>query len=233
MPEELATTSLVWTNPSAANDQPTLVRLTPERLTLAVVSGADLDNVISGLNAGGEVAGQVIPLPSVLGADGDEDGAGLTVRYRTGPSKTASATIPFADKEKREEFLVALAGALGPGWRRRNKPVSRLMTGFWILLATAVAALATWGLYVEADMIAEGKPPVNWGKGKLKVVAAVAHWVEPRIGPTGGAVGRRGARRPGRRGLPLRHGVPAEAGRRRTRRTSLTSPMPAEHKSDR
>jgi hypothetical protein len=185
MPEDNAATTLVWTNPGAPADQPSLVRLTAAGLTLAVVPGPDLDKVAADLGRGGEVAGQVIPLPAVTGAEGDEDEAALTVNYRTGPSQALSATVPFADKEQREQFLTALAAALGPGWARKTRPVSRAKLGFWTLLITAAVALATWGLYVEAERIAEGKPPVNWGKGRLRLVATVAHWAEARLGPTG------------------------------------------------
>jgi hypothetical protein len=188
MSESLAaTTSLYWTNPAAEEEQPTLVRLTPTALTLAVVPAADLDNVVAALQGGEEeLAGQVIPLSSVAGAEGADEEAELTVSYRTGPSKTESATIPFADAAKREEFLVALLGGLGPAWQRRQKPVSRWKAGFWVLLPTVVLALVTWGLHVEAARIAEGKQPANWGRQrKLKFLAEIAHWVERQIGPTG------------------------------------------------
>lgn len=189
MPDELAIPSLLWTNSAAADDQPTLVRLTPTALTLAVVPKADLDKVTEELQAGGEVAGQVIPISAISGADGDEDGADLTVNYRTGPSKTASAAIDFGDQAKREEFLTALAGALGPGWARRKKPISRWKVAPWIALATMFVAALACLMYHEASLIAEGKPPLNWGKGRLKVAAAVAHWVERQIGATGVMIG--------------------------------------------
>ena len=82
--------------------------------------------------------------------------------------------------------MVALVGALGPGWRSRQEPVTRWKAGFWTLGPTAVVALITWGLHAEAARIAGGNPPVNWGRnGKLKVLATVAHWVEQQLGPTG------------------------------------------------
>jgi hypothetical protein len=177
--------SLVWTNPAAEEKQPTLVRLTTAALTLATVPAADLDNVVTALNKGGDLAGQVIPLSAITGAEGDSGEAGLTVQYRSAPSKTEPASILFADAAQREEFLVALLAALGPGWRRRDRAVSRWVASLWILVPTAVVALLTWGLHAEAARIAEGRPPVDWGKGRLKLVGAVAHWAEAQIGPTG------------------------------------------------
>ena len=55
-------TLLLWANSKAAADRPTLVRLTPDSLTLAAVPGADLEHVIADLEDGEDVAGQVIPL---------------------------------------------------------------------------------------------------------------------------------------------------------------------------
>jgi hypothetical protein len=177
--------TLLWVNAGAGKDRPSLVRLTPDALTLAAVPGADLEQVTAALETGGDVAGQVIPLPSLTGATGDEDSAELTVTFRTGPSGTESKAIPFADKAKREEFLVALVAALGSGWQYRRKPVSRWKAGFWTLGPTAVVALITWGLHAEAARMAAGLPPVNWGRGKLRLLAAIAHWVERQLGPTG------------------------------------------------
>ena len=119
MSDDLATaTPLFWANSGAAKDRPTLVRLTPDSLTLAAVPGADLEHVIAELKDGGDVAGQVIPLSSLSGARGDEDGAELTVTFRTGPSSKESKAIAFVDKAQRDEFVAALVEALGPGWRQ-------------------------------------------------------------------------------------------------------------------
>ena len=187
MTDDLATpTPLLWADPGAAKDRPTLVRLTPDSLTLASVPGADLECVIAGLKDGGDVAGHVIPLSSLCGASGDEDSAQLTVSFRTGPSREESKTIAFVDNAKRDEFVVALVEVLGPGWQHCRKPVSRWKAGFWTLMPTAVVALLTSGLHAEAARIAQGKPPVNWGwNGKLQLLATAAHWVEQQLGPTG------------------------------------------------
>jgi hypothetical protein len=41
-------------------------------------------------------------------------------------------------------------------------------------------------MHAEAALIAQGKPPVNWGRdGRLKLLATAAHWVEQQLGPTG------------------------------------------------
>jgi hypothetical protein len=185
--EDLTSTGLlIWTNPAAEKNQPTLVRLTPDDLTLAVVPAADLEPVIADLEDGGDVAGQVIPLDAVTGAEGDEDSASLKIRYRTGPSHQESKSVRFADKARRDEFTAALRAALGPGWHHRRKPVSRGLAAFWTLLPTALVALVTWGLHLEAARMARGNPPINWGpKGKLKLLALAAHWVEQQLGPTG------------------------------------------------
>jgi hypothetical protein len=186
MGDEVRTASLVWTNAAAGEKQPTLLRLTPVALTLATIPAADLDRAVTALNDGEELAGQMIPLSAVVGAEGGDGEAELTVRYRAGPSKVEEVTVPFADAAAREEMLVALAGALGPGWERRRRPVSRWKVTLWVLLPTAALALITWGLHAEATRIAEGKPPVNWGRGgKLRLLAGAAHWVEEQLGPTG------------------------------------------------
>jgi hypothetical protein len=187
MPDDLATsTPRIWTNPGTAKDRPNLVRLTPYDLTLAAVPGADLEHMVADLEDGGDVAGQVIPLSSLVGAGGDEDSAQLTVTFRTGLSKQESRAITFVEKAERDEFVTALVDALGPGWWRRRTPMSRCTAGFWTLGPTAVVALITWGLHAEAALIAQGNPPVNWGKnGKLKLLASIAHWVEQQLGPTG------------------------------------------------
>lgn len=186
MSDDLATTtSLFWANSGAAKDRPTLVRLTPDALTLAAVPSADLEDVIAALKEGGDVAGHVIPLSSLSGTGGDEDSTALTVTFWTGPSRKESKAIAFVDKAQRDEFVAALVAALGPGWQRSRKRVSRWKVGFWTLMPTAVAALITWGLHVEAARIAQGLPPVNWGKGKLRLLATAAHWIEQQLGPTG------------------------------------------------
>jgi hypothetical protein len=177
---------LIWTNPGAAKGRPTLVRLTPDTLTLAFCAKADVEHVATELEDGGDVAGQVIPLDSFWGATGESDSAGLTVRYRTGPSQVQSQAIAFADKAARDQFADALAGALGAGWGRREEPVTRWCAGFWTLGPTLLLALLTWGLHAEAGRIARGQPPINWGRnGKLKLLAHVAHWVELHLGPAG------------------------------------------------
>src|SRR4051794_4561494 len=94
-------TPLIWANPGAAKDRPTLVRLTLDSLTLATVPSADLEQVSAALRNGGDLPGKVIPLASVTGAEGDEDGAELKVTYRTGPTSKESEAIDFADQAKR------------------------------------------------------------------------------------------------------------------------------------
>lgn len=187
MSNDLATTpTFVWINPGAGSDKPTLVRLASDTLTLAVIPPADLEHAIEALKEGGDVVGHVIPLSSLVGAKGEQDGAALTITFRVGPSKEESRPLAFADRGKRDEFAAALADALGPGWQHGRRPMSRWKAGFWTLAPTAVVALATWGLHAEAARIAAGNPAINWGKnGKLELLAIVAHWVERQLGPTG------------------------------------------------
>lgn len=182
---QMTSPQLIWSDPGAKKDLPTLVRLTPDTLTLANVPSADLADVIDALRNGGEVPGQVIPLASLSKAEGDEDSTTLTVTFRNGPSAKESKTIGFVDKAQREEFLTALVAALGPAWQRGQKRMSPWQAGFWTLLPTAVVALITWGMHAEAAQIAQGLPPVNWGKGRLRPVAMAVHWIERQLGPTG------------------------------------------------
>jgi hypothetical protein len=175
-----------WANPGTEEEKPTLVRLTPAAVTLAVVPKADLDNVITALGRGEEVAGQLIPLGSLIDAQAGEDSPEVTLNFRPSPSKKAKASIPFADQANRDEFMEALVGALGPPWQRRSKPESRWGLGFWMWALIAVLGLTTWGIYTETAMIEAGREPVNWGKvKKLRLVADVAHWAEPKLGTKG------------------------------------------------
>ncbi len=183
--EEPSSPQLIWTNPGAGKDQPTLVRLTPDTLTLATVPSADLEYVTDALRNGGEIAGQVIPLSSFSRAEGEEESAALTVTFRSGPSTNESKAIVFVDKAQRDEFVVALVGALGPGWQRGRKRMNPWSAGFWILLPTALVALITWGMHAEAVRIAQGQPPVNWGRGRLRLLAMAVHWIERQLGPAG------------------------------------------------
>ncbi len=179
-------TPRIWTKADASKGQPSLVRLTASTLSLAEVPRADLEEVIDDLESGGDVAGLVIPIASVVGARGDEDGGRLTVRFQIGRSKVDSREIVFVDKAERDEFVESLVEALGPGWATHRKPVSRWTAGFWTLGPTVIAALITWGLHAEASLIARGRPPLPWGKnGKLKLLATAAHWIERQLGPTG------------------------------------------------
>jgi hypothetical protein len=183
--EVRAPAPLIWTNPRAAKDRPTLVRLTPETLTLAKIPSAELDHVVETVKRGGDLPGEVIPLSTVEGVVGSEDSAELSVTFKLGKSGKEKRPIAFADKAKRNEFVAALTGALGPPWRQARKRVSRWTAGFWTLGPTAAVALATWFMSVEAAQIAQGKPPGNWGRGKLRLPALIAHWLEAQLGPTG------------------------------------------------
>jgi hypothetical protein len=77
--------------------------------------------MIDALENGRDVAGQVTPLSAFSRAEGDEDSTALTVTFRSGPSANESRAIVLADKAQREEFVIALVGALGSGWQRGRK----------------------------------------------------------------------------------------------------------------
>jgi hypothetical protein len=181
-----ARAALVWTNPDAEEEKPTLVRLTADALTLAVVPRGDLATVVAGLGDGGTVAGKVIPLAAVTKVEADENGATLTVTYKTGGSKTKSEEIPLADGAAQEGLLGALADQLGPSWRRHRRTTSRWIVGGLFLVALACVAGGTWFFYTEAAEIAAGRQLDPRGvNAKQKAVSAISHWAEGLLGPTG------------------------------------------------
>ncbi len=176
---------LVWTNSAAGEDRPSLVYLTSGSLTLATIAADDLDRTAAALAAGESIAAQVIPLDALVSCKADVDGPELTVAYRTGQNKTASATVEFANSGALEGFLAALLEQQGPGWQRRQVR-TRSWSDLWILVAVAIVALLTWLGYVEASRIAAGQPALTWGKsGKGRIVHQVLRLIEDLIGATG------------------------------------------------
>lgn len=187
MSEPLATgLSSIWVNPEAAKgDRVSLVRLGPDALTLAKVAVADLEEAAASAGEGAALAGQLIPLEAVVAAKGDRDSAKLGLRFQSGPSKEEVVEIEFADRTTRDEFADALVEYLGPGWARFERPMGRWGLGFWTLGPTVLAGLVTGFLWLEASAIAAGRPPMNWGRGRLRLAAHLAHWLEGQLGPTG------------------------------------------------
>jgi hypothetical protein len=178
---------LVLTNPEAEDGAVSLVRLTAEWLTLAPVPKEDLATTARELPNGGTVSGQIISLASLVKLEGGEDEADLTITARE-DGKTTTATVQFASSGAREGFLGALLEQAGPAWKRHDRKVRRWSTALWMLAITAAVAGATWFFYFEASHIAAGRNPLlheDRGSDKSRQVAAIAHWVERVIGPTG------------------------------------------------
>jgi len=178
---------LVLTNAEAEDGEPSLVRLTPEWLTLAPVPKEDLSSTVRALADGGTVSGQIIPLASLVRLEGGEDEADLTITARE-DGQTTTATVQFATPGAREGFLGVLLEQAGPGWNRRNRKVRRWSTALWMFALTAAVVGGTWFFYSEATRIAAGKEPLipeKRGSSKVRLIGIIAHWVEREIGPTG------------------------------------------------
>lgn len=176
--------SLLWTN-KRAGAKPTLMRLTAHSLTLAKIPPADLEPISEAIERGEAAPGEVLPLSTIVGASELEDGAELTIRFKSGLSKEEKRELKFADRKQRDAFVAALAGALGPPFVVARRRVSRWVAGAWTLGPTIAVGIAFYLMSVEARQIAAGQPPGNWGRGKLRLVALIAHWLEGALGPTG------------------------------------------------
>lgn len=178
---------LLWTNATAEDGELSLVRLTPEWLTLASIPKADLAATAHAVADGGTVSGRIISLATLVRLEGGEDEADLTITAREG-GKATTATVQFATPGGRAGFLGAVLEQPGAGWHRHDRKVYRWSVALWLFALTAAVAGATWFFYHEAARIASGKGPLipeDRGGHRLGFVAAVAHWVERVIGPTG------------------------------------------------
>jgi hypothetical protein len=177
---------LVLTNAEAEEGEVSLVRLTPEWLTLAPVPKEALATTARDLADGGTVSGQIISLASLVKLEGGEDEADLSITFRE-DGETTTATVQFASPGAREGFLGALLEKAGPGWNRRERKVRRWLAALWMLIITAAVLCATWFLHYEASQLAAGRKPLlpERGSGRLRLIAVTTHWVESVIGPTG------------------------------------------------
>lgn len=176
--------ALQWTN-KRAGDKPTLARLTGESLTLAKVPPADLEPVAAAIERGETAPGEVIPLSTIVGASGMDNDAELTVAFKVGASQEEKRPLKFVDRAHRDSFVEALAGVLGPPFAVARRPVSRWVAGAYTLGPTIAVGVAFYLMSLEAQRIAAGQPPANWGRGKLRLLALIAHWLEDALGPTG------------------------------------------------
>jgi hypothetical protein len=176
----------IWTYPESEEGEPSLVRLTPDMLSLAVIPKQDLEKTAAALEKGDTVAARDIPVTLITQLQAETGGNELIVTYKQSESKADSVTITLADETKRNELLGVLTDYLGTDWQREERRASRLSQGLWPLGATAAVALLTWVMHGEALRIAAGehlKTPN--GSAKRRLVSYVMHWVEGLIGPTG------------------------------------------------
>lgn len=180
--------SLVWTNGEAGDGETTLVRLTPEWLTLAPVPTADLAATARAAAEGGTVSGQILALSSLVRVEGAEDESDLIITANE-LGKTTKTTVHFATPGARAGFLGAFLEQAGIGWSRRGaRSTHRLGAMLVWLFVTALVGGATWLFYSEACLIAAGEKPLlseERGSGRKRLFAVVTHWVEGLLGPIG------------------------------------------------
>jgi hypothetical protein len=174
----------VWINPNAAQDKPSLIRLTRDILTLAVVAAANLDDEERRVRNGGVISGQVIPLSSLTNLQGKQDGAELAITFRQDDSEQASAEVALRDRYARDELFDALERQLGTGWERDEGQESRFKPVFGLLVGMGAIALVTWLAYDEALDVQAGKPLRGPG-GKGRLFRQVLRWLGELVGPTG------------------------------------------------
>jgi hypothetical protein len=183
---------LAWTNPDAGKDKPSLVRLSADALTVATVPKEDLGKVVAALAEGAPVAGQVIPLSTLVKVEGAEDGPALNVSYHSETGQTEEVTVTFVDPGAREGLLGALSEQLGSTWQRSRRATRRWSSGFWTalvapLILIAAVAFFTWLGYTEAQAIAAGMRPaeVKGGRGRIRWIRMILRDLEEGIGATG------------------------------------------------
>lgn len=174
-----------WSNPDSEDKKPSLVRLTPETLCLAVIPKAELENARSNWERGHDLAAQTIPLSALTLVQGDKDNNDLTVTFHQGDSATDSVTISLPDPAQRDELLGALAQRLGPGWERDDRQRSRFANIWWPLGAVVFCSVLTWWTYGEAQEIAAGHQLKEPRRVKARIIMAILHWLEGQIGATG------------------------------------------------
>lgn len=175
----------IWTNPTAEDEQPTLIYFKADALCYATIPPGDLDKTVDLLRAGNDVASHNIPfaaLDSVTGTVGDSD---LEVHFTQGNSKAEPVTLTLSDTGQRDQFLENLVQRLGPTWQREEKPGNRLYEAMWPAIFTTGAVLLTWFMYGEAQEIAAGRQLPVGGRAKTRLIGMVMHYVEGLIGTTG------------------------------------------------
>jgi hypothetical protein len=176
---------LIWTNPAAVEEQPTLIHLTTDALLLAVIPRKDLDAATDTLRKGGSVAGRSIPLSAVTRLDGVEEESDLDVTHKQGESKTEKVTVTLPDHTQRDELLTALGAALGPEWLEERRPKNRFVAALWPVGVLVGVVLLTLWMYEAAQALAAGRQLQLPRHGKARLMLQIMHWIEGMIGATG------------------------------------------------
>src|SRR6516162_9345188 len=174
----------VWTNPGSAEGKPSLFRLTPDALELAIVPKGALEEADLHREPQGAFSTQRIPLAAIVRLEGEESGTDLTVTYRLEDGKDSSATIGLVDGPQRDEMLDALAARLGTFWIREIRPAPRWKGLLWPLAIAGLIGFLTWIMHHEAERLAAGEK-LKAGRGRLGVIRQLMHWIEREIGPDG------------------------------------------------
>ncbi len=173
----------VWTNPNV-KDEPSLVHLTADTLTLATVPAAELETRARQAASAHEVNGQVIRLAAVTRLDGAQDGADFTVHFREAEDKTAKAKANLTDTETRNQVLDAVESRLGRGWERIEEPEDRIKVLLGTVAGVAFVGFLTWLAHAEA-LNAEAGKPMRQGGGKGKLFDLAVRGLTHVIGATG------------------------------------------------
>jgi hypothetical protein len=173
----------VWTNPNV-KDEPSLVHLTAETLTLATIPAAELEARARQAASAHAVDGQVIRLADVTRLDGSQDGADIILHFRHAEEKTAKATAALTDTETRNQVLDAVETRLGRGWERVEEPEDRIKTLLGTVAGVAFFGFLTWLAHQEAQDAEAGKP-MRHGGGKGKLFDLAVRGLTHVIGATG------------------------------------------------
>lgn len=176
--------TLVWTNPSASEDKPSLVCLRPGVVTLAVIPAEELKRAAASIADGGDVRGRAIPLPRITRVRGQDKSNTLQIGYKQAKGKIESISVRMANAAQRDELLTALTERLGPDWECERRQVNRFSAALWPIGSLVVGALLTWACYFEAEQIVAGNDVLaNDRPVRLKV--ALGHWLLELLGPVG------------------------------------------------
>jgi hypothetical protein len=149
---------LLLINAKAEEGQISLVRLSPELLTLAAVPKAERATISEKLSLGGTVSGTgtIIPLASISKLEGWEGGVGLTISSKEN-GKTISANVEFSTSRAREGLLAAVLEQASADWTPRIRKVWRWSAVLAMIAITAIVTVITSYLHFFATQAAAGK----------------------------------------------------------------------------